>query len=81
MTNISRDSDVVELNGPPAFDYGDKVRSRRNVRNDGTFPGQGYRRASLQEGRGGLRRQHRDVPAAILHLWRRVHLDRATASA
>ncbi|MGC1586292.1 MAG: nitrogen fixation protein NifZ, partial [Rhodomicrobium sp.] len=39
MTNISRDSDVVELNGPPAFDYGDKVRSRRVIRNDGTFPG------------------------------------------
>jgi nitrogen fixation protein NifZ len=37
--NISRDSDVVELNGPPAFNYGDKVRSRRSIRNDGTFPG------------------------------------------
>ena len=39
MGDISRDSDVVELNGPPAFNYGDKVRSRRSVRNDGTFPG------------------------------------------
>jgi nitrogen fixation protein NifZ len=38
MTNISRDSDNVELNGPPYFDYGDKVRSRRVIRNDGTFP-------------------------------------------
>ena len=37
--NISRDSDVVELNGPPAFNYGDKVRSRRVIRNDGTFRG------------------------------------------
>ena len=37
--NISRDSDVVELNGPPAFNYGDKVRSRRAIRNDGTFRG------------------------------------------
>lgn len=37
--NISRDSDVVELNGPPAFNFGDKVRSRRAIRNDGTFPG------------------------------------------
>ncbi len=27
MGDISRDSDVVELNGPPAFNYGDKVRS------------------------------------------------------
>ncbi len=37
--NIARDSDVVELNDPPAFDYGTKVRSRRSIRNDGTFPG------------------------------------------
>jgi nitrogen fixation protein NifZ len=39
MTNISRDSDEVELDGPPAFDYGDKVRSKRHVRNDGTYFG------------------------------------------
>lgn len=37
--NVSRDSDVVELDGPPVYDYGDKVRARRTVRNDGTFPG------------------------------------------
>lgn len=36
---INRDSDVVELDGPPRFEYGQKVRSRMNVRNDGTFPG------------------------------------------
>jgi nitrogen fixation protein NifZ len=36
---ISRDSDEIELDGPPAFDYGEKVRSLKNVRNDGTFPG------------------------------------------
>jgi nitrogen fixation protein NifZ len=36
---ISRDSDIVELDGPPVFGYGDKVRSLRNIRNDGTFPG------------------------------------------
>lgn len=36
---ISRDSHVIELDGPPAFDYGEKVRSRKTVRNDGTFPG------------------------------------------
>ena len=36
---INRDSDIVELDGPPAFGYGDKVRSLRNIRNDGTFPG------------------------------------------
>jgi nitrogen fixation protein NifZ len=37
--NIARDSDVVELDGPPSFDYGARVRSRRMIRNDGTFPG------------------------------------------
>ncbi|WP_298139732.1 nitrogen fixation protein NifZ [Acidiferrobacter sp.] len=36
---MSRDGDVVELNGPPQFEYGQKVRSRKTVRNDGTFPG------------------------------------------
>ena len=36
---ISRDNDIVELDGPPVFGYCDKVRSLRNIRNDGTFPG------------------------------------------
>ncbi len=39
MTNISRDSDVVEINDPPYFYYGDKVRAKRAIKNDGTFPG------------------------------------------
>jgi nitrogen fixation protein NifZ len=39
MTKISRDSDVVELNAPPFYNYGDKVRARRAVRNDGTYAG------------------------------------------
>ena len=37
--NISRDSDIVELDGPPCFEYGQKVRAKINIRNDGTFPG------------------------------------------
>lgn len=36
---IARDSDTVELDGPPAFEYGMKVRSKRTIRNDGTFRG------------------------------------------
>ena len=36
---LARDSDIVEIDGPPAFDYGEKVVSRKNVRNDGTFAG------------------------------------------
>lgn len=39
MTNISRDSDVVELNEPPRFTYGQRVRTKRTVRNDGTYCG------------------------------------------
>jgi len=39
MANISRDSDVVELNDPPVYDYGDRVRAKRTVRNDGTYAG------------------------------------------
>jgi len=37
--NIARDSEIVELDGPPSYDYGARVRSRRTIRNDGTFPG------------------------------------------
>lgn len=36
---ISRDSSVVELNDPPFFEYGEKVKSLKTVRNDGTFGG------------------------------------------
>ena len=36
---ISRDSDVIEIDGPPQFEYGQKVRSLRLIRNDGTYPG------------------------------------------
>ena len=39
MASTFRDSDIVELNGPPSFEYGAKVRSRYVVRNDGTFAG------------------------------------------
>jgi nitrogen fixation protein NifZ len=35
---LARDSDIIEIDGPPAFDYGEKVIARKNVRNDGTYP-------------------------------------------
>jgi nitrogen fixation protein NifZ len=38
-TKISRDSGIVELVSEPKFDYGQKVISKKYVRNDGTFPG------------------------------------------
>ncbi len=36
---INREDGHVELNNPPHFEYGEKVRSRKTVRNDGTFTG------------------------------------------
>lgn len=36
---MMRKEQVVELEAPPVFDYGDKVVSRKVIRNDGTFPG------------------------------------------
>lgn len=39
MAKISRDSDIVEIASDPEFDYGQKVRSTKTVRNDGTYPG------------------------------------------
>jgi len=36
---INREEGHVELNDPPDFGYGEKVRSRKTVRNDGTFTG------------------------------------------
>ncbi len=32
--------DELELNLPPYFEIGEKVRTRKLIRNDGTFPGQ-----------------------------------------
>jgi nitrogen fixation protein NifZ len=39
MSNIVRDSDVVEITQPPVFNFGEKVRARRTIRNDGTYAG------------------------------------------
>ncbi|MGD0633378.1 MAG: nitrogen fixation protein NifZ [Beijerinckiaceae bacterium] len=39
MTNIVRDSEVVEISEPPRFNYGEKVRAKRTIRNDGTYAG------------------------------------------
>ncbi len=50
MAKISRDSNVVELNGPPLFNYGDKVVSRFNIRNDGTYHGKEIGDVLVQKG-------------------------------
>ena len=31
-------SDEIEIDAPPAFELGDRVRVRKLIRNDGTFP-------------------------------------------
>jgi len=36
---INREDGHVELNWPPAFAYGEKVVSKKTIRNDGTFGG------------------------------------------
>jgi nitrogen fixation protein NifZ len=33
-------ADEIEIDAPPIFEIGQKVRSRKLIRNDGTFPGQ-----------------------------------------
>lgn len=32
-------SEEIELDGPPIFEMGSRVRTRKVLRNDGTFPG------------------------------------------
>lgn len=36
---MMKNEDVIEIDDEPEFDYGVKVRSRKNIRNDGTYPG------------------------------------------
>lgn len=49
----ARDSDIVEIHGPPRFGYGDKVRARKVVRNDGTFPGREIGEVLVRKGEVG----------------------------
>jgi nitrogen fixation protein NifZ len=53
MTNISRDSDSMELNDPPTFGYGVKVRARRTIRNDGTYCGKDIGEVLCKKGEEG----------------------------
>lgn len=45
--------DVMELDGPPSLAYGQKVRSRKNIRNDGTFPGREIGEVLVKKGDEG----------------------------
>jgi nitrogen fixation protein NifZ len=53
MSNIVREEEMVELDGPPEFEYGQKVRSNRMVRNDGTFPGKDIGEVLVEKGEVG----------------------------
>ena len=53
MSKIVRDGWVVELDGPPQYAHGQKVRSRFMVRNDGTFPGKDVGDILVKKGEEG----------------------------
>ena len=50
MAKISRDSEIVEISAEPIFDYGQKVRSIKTIRNDGTFPGKDIGEVLVKKG-------------------------------
>lgn len=53
MSNIVRDSDVVELAQPPFFNFGEKVRAKRAIRNDGTYAGKEIGEVLAKKGEEG----------------------------
>ena len=53
MSKINRDGWVVELDGPPQYEYGQKVRAKCVVRNDGTFPGKEIGEVLVRKGEVG----------------------------
>jgi len=53
MSNIVRDSDVVEISALPAFAYGEKVRAKRMIRNDGTYAGKEIGEVLAKKGEEG----------------------------
>jgi nitrogen fixation protein NifZ len=53
MSKIIRDGWEVELDGPPSFEYGAKVRSRYVVRNDGSYRGKEIGEVLVKKGEVG----------------------------
>lgn len=53
MSNIVRDSEVVELDNPPYFAFGEKVRAKRTIRNDGTYAGKDIGEVLCKKGEEG----------------------------
>lgn len=52
-TNIVRDSDTNELTDPPRFNFGERVKSKKVVRNDGTFNGRDIGEVLVKKGEVG----------------------------
>lgn len=46
-------SEEIEIDGPPIFEMGEKVRVRKLIRNDGTFPGQDIGATLAKKGEEG----------------------------
>lgn len=53
MAKISRDSDTVELTAPPIFEFGQKVKVIKTIRNDGTFNGRDIGEVLVKKGELG----------------------------
>ena len=53
MSNIVRDSEVVELMAPPKFRFGEKVKAKRVIRNDGTYAGKEIGEVLAKKGEEG----------------------------
>jgi len=53
MSAEIRVEDGIELDGPPQYEYGQKVRANRMVRNDGTFPGKEIGEVLVKKGEEG----------------------------
>lgn len=46
-------SDEIEIDYPPVFDIGHKVRTKKLIRNDGTFPGMDIGKTLAKKGEVG----------------------------
>ncbi len=53
MSNIVRDSEVVEISAPPYFSFGEKVKAKRTIRNDGTYAGKEIGEVLAKKGEEG----------------------------
>lgn len=54
MADIARDDDVIEIAYPPRFEMGERVVSRSEVRNDGTYNGRDIGEVLVHKGEVGF---------------------------